>query len=1271
MNLNAGSEDAAVEQPALQLLNKLGWTILSGFDEPAELGRPGKADPVLTARLREAIQRLNPGLDNGAIDAALDAFTQDRSSMDPVRANQTTWKLLRDGISIQATKPDGSKEPRRVRFIDWDDSLKNDWLAVSQLWIAGEMHTRRADIVLFVNGIPLVFIELKAPNKPVLDAYKGNLRAYRAEVPQLFWHNAFVILSNGSESRMGTAAAPYEHFAEWKKIDDETEPGIISLETMLKATCAPHRVLDLVENFTVFTETGGTIDKDGNRTSSLVKKVAKNHQYLGVNKALEATYEAEQREGRLGVFWHTQGSGKSLSMLWFTQKVLRKRPGNWTFVLVTDRKDLDDQLYEEFVDCGVVTAGMEVHAESSAHLRELLGQDHRYVFTLIHKFNPAEIGDAMPVLTDRKDVIVITDEAHRSQYDTLAANMRAALPNASFLGFTGTPLIDGEEQTTRRVFGDYVSTYNFADSIRDGATVPLYYENRIPELQLTNENFDNDLEDLLDQYDLDEQQEKLLSRKFSQQYQLITRPKRLQEIAIDIVHHFANRGFLGKGMFVAIDKATAIRMYDLVTAEWQAYSERLEVEIETLPILERAPKEYQLRWMRETDMSVVVSQAQNEVADMADLGLDIEPHRRKMNDEDLASRFKDSDDPFRLVFVCAMWLTGFDSPSTSTIYLDKPMRGHTLMQTIARANRVFPDKDNGLIVDYIGVFRNLEKALAIYGVDPDGEIGRPIQATDELQADLAAILTEAADYLSNHDIEITDLERATGFEFINLLDSTVEALLIDEATRKGWVALANRVRKIYKSLMPDPVAIDATQRVSTIRYIANKIASLNELPDISHVMDGVGKLLDHSVGTREYIIRAAGEQQALLDLNKIDWEQLAITFATNKRTAAKAIERELERQIDDAVRKNPTVAHLGDRLRQLIDDYNAGTLNSEEYLQRLGQLHGTLDAHQQRTVEEGLTEAELAIFDLLTDPAPRLTDKELRTVRSTAQHLLAQIEDILVLDWKKKEQSKAKLRLDIGAILGNELPDAYERIIFDEKQRAIYDHVYSAYGNDGDSVYDKATDTQASGSSVTVLPVAENLVSEADVTGSDADRFAQIIADLYGTNETWAQPIDYIMAGEESDLVEFKMSARWDTDGQVTRLAPAVITKTIAGFANARGGTLLIGVNDEGIATGLAADYETFTDNRGVDQWLNWLTDITIGHLTVAVLRRLRIRIHVVDGQEICRIDIPALMDPTWSSAPRGAPVLYERLPNSTRAVQSDDQPAFLRDRFGMNPDAA
>ena len=406
-------------------------------------------------------------------------------------------------------------------------------------------------------------------------------------------------------------------------------------------------------------------------------------------------------------------------MMFFAQKVLRKVPGNWTFVIVTDRQELDGQIYKNFASAGVVTEG-HAQAESSQHLRQLLSEDHRYVFTLIHKFR-TEQGETHPVLSERRDIIVITDEAHRSQYDTLALNMRTALPNAAFLAFTGTPLIVGEEKT-RQVFGDYVSVYDFHQSVEDGATVPLYYENRIPELQLINENLNEDMERLLEAAELDEAQEKKLEREFAREYHLITRDDRLEAVAKDLVEHFTGRGFQGKAMMICIDKATAVRMYDKVQRHLGASrSRRCGAELGGSDGRGTAARSRgRIACMKETDMAVVVSQGQNEIAEMAEKGLDIRPHRKRMVEEDLETKFKNPDDPFRLVFVCAMWMTGFDVPSCSTLYLDKPMRNHTLMQTIARANRVYPGKVSGLIVDYAGVFRNLEKALAIYGAPAAG-----------------------------------------------------------------------------------------------------------------------------------------------------------------------------------------------------------------------------------------------------------------------------------------------------------------------------------------------------------------------------------------------------------------------------------------------------------------------------------------------------------------------------------------------------------------------
>ena len=1176
--------------------------------------------------------------------------------MDRVRANREVYDLIRAGAKIETTGSDGERRTVTVRFVDWNRADENHWLAVSQFWITGDMYKRRADVVLFVNGIPLVFIEFKVSHKSVRNAYDANLRDYRDTVPHLFWFNAFVILSNGADTLVGSTFAGWGHFAEWKKINSEGEQGVVSLETALRGTCDRHRLLDLVENFVAYTE----------RPGGLVKALAKNHQFLGVNNSLDALRELQQRQGRLGVFWHTQGSGKSLSMLWFTQKVLRKQPGNWTFVLVTDRKELDEQLYGDFADSGVITSGQQVHAKDSAHLRELLGQDHRYVFTLIHKFIPPEKGQRMPLLSERDDIVVITDEAHRSQYDTLAANMRLALPNASFLGFTGTPLIAGEEQT-RQVFGDYVSIYNFRDSIADGATVPLYYENRVPELQLTNEDFDDELEDLLEEAALDDAQEKAVALRFSKQYELITRPKRLAEIATDLVHHFVNRGFRGKAMYVAIDKATAVRMYDLVEAEWARYLAKLEDQLAITPELERPHLESLIEFMRSTDMAVVVSQAQNEIADMAKAGLDIANHRKRMVEEDLDSKFKDPDDPFRLVFVCAMWLTGFDSPSTSSVYLDKPMRNHLLMQTIARANRVFPDKDNGLIVDYVGVFRNLERALAIYAADrTDASIDSPIRPKDDLIAELDAALTEVTEFCDANDIDLADMEAAQGFEFVALQKAAVEALLIDEQTRRLYVSLARQVRKTFKALLPDPEAMAVTHRVAVIRSIASKIESSTEAPDISRVMDSVSELLDRSVGAKEYIIRSADGADPLIDLNQLDFEQLALRFAANKRTAAKAAEENLRERLNDAVRKNPTLLELAERFRRLIDEYNAGTHNLEELLRRLKAINDELTDEEQRAVREDATEAELAIFDLLTKPEPELTKAEAIAVRSAAKKLLERVEDKLVLDWRRRQQTRSAVKVAVRDVLDAELPEVYGPELFDRKVNAIFDHIYASYYGDGESVYDLA-DAGVGAPAVATLPNTAEEVNDdlLSAVRSNPAMLSRLMETVFGASATWACPTEQLLIREESRVVEYKQTARWNVrERRRDKTMEQVVVKTVAGMLNDRGGTLLIGVTDDGSPVGLDDDYAQVSPPNA-DAYVNWLDtlfDNSLGHVGA---HRLSIRIDQVNYRDVCRIDVPASSRPIWVKTKDGSDVLYQRRNNSTRPVPPTEVEHFLTERFG------
>lgn len=1098
-----GPEAVYVEEPSMQLLGDLGWVGVDAWQETlganGTLGRDSQHDVILTHRLRAALRKLNSAdVPDSVIDEAVEAVSKDRSVMDPVRANREVYDLLRDGYQAEWTDDLGEKRFELLRYFDLADPTENDLLAVQQMWVKGNLYSRRLDVALFVNGIPLALMEFKEPNEDVKRGFDDNITDYRDTIPQLFIPNLLVLVSNGSQAKVGSTYAPWEFFGDWKIIDNtETEGGRakIALETALRGAFNPATLLDLFENFVAYME----------RPGGLIKVTARSHQYYGVNAAIENMQRARaERDKRLGVFWHTQGSGKSLSMLWFTQKVLRQVPGKWTFVMVTDRKELDIQLHGEFAAAGAIPAGAQVHAESIAGLRELLAVDHRYVFTLIQKFQPSKDEAEMPVLSDRSDIIVITDEAHRSQYDTLALNMRRALPNASMMGFTGTPLIDGEEQATKQQFGEYVSIYNFRDAIEDGATVPLYYENRIPELQLINENFSDELEQILDDAEVDDAAEGVLVKELGNQYMLLTRPERLNTIAHDLVRHFVGRGFTGKAMYVGLDKAAAVRMYHLVQEAWTEHLTELRAQHDALPALERPWLASRIDLMETTDMAVVVSQSQNELKMLDEKGLDIRPHRERMNSEDLAEKFKDPDDPLRIVFVCAMWMTGFDAPSVSTVYLDRPMRNHTLMQTIARANRVFPEKDNGLIVDYVGVFRNLEKALAIYGAASAGDT--PIEIIDALAAALDIAVADMITFCTGAGVDLIAMRDATGFDHIAQRDDAVEALLIDEQTWNDFLVRARLIRRLFKALLPNPKAAAQQRTVAAIRVLAERIAEVTKppRPDISGVLDAVDALLDRSVGAEEYVIRAAAEgvePDPLLDLSQIDFEGLAKKFAGRERAETDRLAQLLLSRAVGAATRNPTRYELVERIEQLIADYNEGSLNSDEYLKRLVEISQTLTDEETRAVRERMTEEELAIFDLLTRPDPVLTDQQREAVKASAKTLLSHIHGKLVQDWRRKIDVMSDVDSTIRSVLDAMLPEPYTVDIFQTKVQLVYDHLLSAYGDDGESAYTQRVDFSDTNGHLQIEydgPIDVNRVAD-DVVArihSDPEFAAQVAAQL-------------------------------------------------------------------------------------------------------------------------------------------------------------------------------
>ncbi|ALA57891.1 type I restriction endonuclease subunit R [Nitrospira moscoviensis] len=1052
------SEAQLVEQPAIGLLSKIGWRTLSAVEESfgptGTLGRETKSEAVLVSRLRGCLERLNPSLPPEAISAAIDQLSRDRSAMGLSAANREIYGLLKDGIPVSIQDKGGGQKTERVRVIDWENPAANDFLLVNQFSVTGSLYTRRPDLVGFVNGLPLIVVELKKPGVPAQQAFDDNLTCYKSDIPQLFWFNGLMIASNGTESRVGSLTADWERFFEWKRIEREDEPRRVSLEVMLRGTCEPSRLLDLLENFTLFSE----------HKAGLVKVLSQNHQFLGVNNAIAATLTArKQGHGRGGVFWQTQGSGKSLAMVFFAQKILRKVPGNWTFVVVTDRVELDDQIAKTFKACGAVseTESDLCHARSGAQLRQLLSENHRYVFTLIHKFQTPE------VLCDRSDVIVLTDEAHRSQYDTLALNMRAALPRALFLAFTGTPLIAGEERT-REVFGDYVSIYDFQQSVEDGATVPLFYENRTPELRLENPNLNDDIYNLIEAAGLDDEQEKRLERELGRQYQILTRDDRLETIARDIVQHFLGRGFQGKAMVISIDKATVLRMLDKVKKHWQAEQKKVEQELARLTTYgakDARPEKIReltarLDVIRTTDMAVIVSPGQNEIEQMKKLGLDIAPHRKRMNDESLDEKFKDPDDPLRLVFVCAMWLTGFDAPSCSTVYLDKPMRNHTLMQTIARANRVFPGKHSGLIVDYANVFTSLEKALAIYAKGKGGE--RPIRDKQKLVESLRQAISAATAFCQVHGVSLEVIEKgaAGSLERLTQIAEAVEALISPDPLRKDFLAQERWVRTLFHAVKPDPSVLEFASRVACLTTIAETIRErTGEGPvDISAVMTDLNKILDASVAADGFHIPEGTSGHAVIDLAKIDFEALSKRFGKSKtkNTDLEQLKGAIRAQLDKLVRLNRTRADYLAKFEELIESYNAGSRNIEELFKELLALSRSLNEEQERHVREHLSEEELVIFDILTRPAPELSVQERAELKKVAKDLLEKLKQLLVLNWRQTVAARSRVKLAIEDLLDQGLPRAYTPDLYKQKCSAVFEHVYEAYGDRGTSLYRSA-----------------------------------------------------------------------------------------------------------------------------------------------------------------------------------------------------------------------
>ncbi|MEH8021513.1 type I restriction endonuclease subunit R [Rheinheimera metallidurans] len=1065
------SEDGLVEQASQEVLEQLGWQVktawhkesFSNKDDRRDglLGRANKSEVILQRYLKQALIELNPDLPDTAYQSAIDQLTLAEADKSLSAINKQKHELMTKGVPVSFQDNNGKLQKKRLKVFNFNQPEKNHFLAVRQFEVVGKLYNRRPDIVGFVNGIPLVFFELKAHHTDLRSAFEDNLTDYKDTIPEVLHSNAFIILSNGTDSRVGTVTSPYKFFLEWKRIKED-EKGEVSLDTMLRGTCEKGNLLDLFENFVLF-------DGEGDE---VVKIMAKNHQFIGVNRVVEQAKNLEDLKGKLGVFWHTQGSGKSYSMVFICQKILRKFGKSYTFLIVVDRTELENQLYDTFTGCGAVTE-RNVRAKSRKHLRELLGENHRYVFTLIHKFAIDKKKETeYPLITERDNIIVISDEAHRTQGGTYAQNMRfKAIPKASFLGFTGTPLIDDEVEITKQIFGGYVSVYDFKRAMDDGATLPLRYLNRGEKLDIQNPDLDERMAKIINEEDLDLDQVAKLRREFARDYPIMTSDDRLDKIAKDLVWHFNDRGYQGKAMFVALDKPTAVRMYNLVMQYWPLYVKEFKQRVESATDQqEELTLKKHLQRVEKTEVCVVVSSEQNEVKKFKALELDIAHHRKKMVELDLEKEFKDEDNPFRLAIVCAMWITGFDAPCVSTVYLDKPIQGHTLMQTIARANRVYDDeKENGLIVDYGNVYTQLEKAYSVYGeggkpTTPGGKGGtggsgnstrNPVEKLEEMASELAAAILAVSNFLFEVDFKLLDLVNAqTAMAKLTALSKASNAVSLNETARTQFEVGARDVFRKYKALYPEEFIKPFIAEFNAIEAIYNQLNQKVKSADISSVMRKLQQEVSMSVST----MANAVSDDDYVDLSNLDFDKLKQAFAKSnqKNVVVFDLQEAIEKQLERMVRENPIRLEFYEKYKTIIAEYNAG--KDIQAVQKAFDdlsdfMKNQLNPEQERAMREGLDEESLAIFDLLKKAS--LTPDEEKVVKKVAKKTLDMLkaEKLKVDRWRESTQVSSQVRTMITNSLEWLPQDAYPDDELGDMSLLVYQHVYSNYQGAGMSTY--------------------------------------------------------------------------------------------------------------------------------------------------------------------------------------------------------------------------
>ena len=1035
------SENILVQESAGNLLkNELGWDVKFAYNteilgKNGSFGRTSYKEILLTRYFQKALRDLNPWITDEQIEEAQKTFENILSTSSLLQINEEKYKLIRDGIPVTVKHQDGRTEEKKAIVIDFQNPDKNYFLAIKELKIHRDFYRRRTDIVGFVNGIPLLFIELKNFNVDVKEAYDCNYTDYVDTIPHLFYYNAFLILSNGEEAKVGTLGSSYEFFHEWKRLKEE-DKGNVELATMLRGICRKETLLDLLENFILY-------DHSDNK---IVKILSRNHQYLGVNEAIEAYKDRKLNNGKLGVFWHTQGSGKSYSMLFLAQKIRRKFGGSPTIVILTDRDELNKQISDTFENCGLLgnVPAKEYIASSGNDLASKLDTNKSFIFTLIHKFNKS---NPKPIIKDY-EIIIMSDEAHRSQYGIFAENMCRMLPNASRIGFTGTPLL-ANDNITERTFGGYISIYDFQRAVEDGATVPLYYENRGEKiLNLENPEITEQILNAIEEADLNEDQQEKLESEFAKEIHILTAEPRLKSIAKDFVKHYSELWTSGKAMFVCLNKVTCVRMYNFVQDYWKEKIQEIQQQLKEVSQQEYQELQRKLKWMQETEMAVVISQEQNEIQTFKKWGLDIEPHRKKMETRSLDEEYKDTDNPFRIVFVCAMWLTGFDVKSLSCLYLDKPLKAHTLMQTIARANRVAEGKSNGLIIDYIGIVNALKKALSDYTKNIDNKGGsEPTVNKEVLIKRIYELIDLTVDFFNSKNFDINNLINAKDFDKIELLQIGANAISPNYETKKQFTTYANELIRLVKYINREDITEETHRTKNAIIAIYKQLQKKRKNNTNIDLMVEINNIIN------EYVVIEPNKEtddKKQFDISKIDFDLLAREFAKSKKKnlILRDLEELVAEKLDNMMHINPTRIDYYNRYQEIIDEYNSeqNRVGIEKTFMDLMNLANSMDNEQKRYVREGFdNDEELSLYDLLFKE--NLSAKDIKELKKVAVDLLKKIkEKIAELDhWTDKDSTKADVHTLIRDTLWQELPESYDDESINDYTSVIYEHIYTKY----------------------------------------------------------------------------------------------------------------------------------------------------------------------------------------------------------------------------------